>query len=572
MISSAFPQRDSRMNDYLRATFFATANFVFVVSFVLVSAAQQSVAQSPTPKIPRLDRALYPQAYGVLGSENLMYPVDVSDWPVQITTEHQLFVDDYLVATCTHLTRQLHQAKRHGGPVLRLLGTPWEQASSGSLIVLRDENSGLFRMWYGIRSLVKAANGITYRGPTCYATSTDGIHWDKPNLGIFKFGQDTNNNICLPEGSIEGLFYDPAAIDPDQRYKAMVWHDPRGQERYAPQEGFYRYWSNDGVHWKGDNRQCLMPNGQGKNFPDQPCTGVGDATNFQWDAKLKKYVANTKILTSDSGRMVGRCESDDLIHWTRPRMVLFRDGLDDADSEMYEHQTFPHESLWIGQLRVMHGRKSFIPEPPIRDVRPGWKQVAIELTASRDGANWSRVCPGELILPLGAKGSWDADYLSPMTGQPLLVGDELWFYYLGAVRWERLKALGVPNPRDELNPGMANDEMHIGLAKLRRDGFVSLNAGEQPGMLVTRPLTFRSGKLYVNAEIANDGYLKVEVRNADGTAVEPYRLDACEAVIGDALKAPVSWAGESKLTCPKDQCQRLAFQLRKAKLYSFWIE
>lgn len=103
------------MAKYWRAVYSPSARFVLVASLLSVSAAQ-SVAQSPAPKAPRVDKKLYPQAYGSLANEHLMYPVDMSDWPVQITTERQLFVDDYLIATCTDLSRQLHQAKRHGHP------------------------------------------------------------------------------------------------------------------------------------------------------------------------------------------------------------------------------------------------------------------------------------------------------------------------------------------------------------------------------------------------------------------------------------------------------------------------
>jgi len=246
-------------------------------------------------------------------------------------------------------------------------------------------------------------------------------------------------------------------------------------------------------------------------------------------------------------------------------MVLFRDGLDDPDTQMYEHQTYPYESMWIGQLRVMHGRKGFIPKPPIRDVRPGFKQVVVELTAGRDGRNWTRVCPGQRFLPLGGKDSWDADYLNLWPGKPLLIGDELWFYYHGAIRRERLAALGRTN-------SFANDDMHIGLATLRRDGFVSLNAADTPGMVVTRPLTFEPGALHVNAEIADGGYLKAELRDAAGTVFKPYSLTDCKPVTGDVMKATVKWAGASELKRPQDQSLRLVFQLKNAKLYSFWIE
>ena len=40
------------------------------------------------------DGSLFPKAYGLLANEKLMYPVDMRDWPVKITGEHQLFVDD----------------------------------------------------------------------------------------------------------------------------------------------------------------------------------------------------------------------------------------------------------------------------------------------------------------------------------------------------------------------------------------------------------------------------------------------------------------------------------------------
>jgi len=268
-------------------------------------------------------------------------------------------------------------------------------------------------------------------------------------------------------------------------------------------------------------------------------------------------------------------ESDDLIHWTRPRMTMHRDGLDETaccpeSTQMYEHVTFPYESMWIGLPRVMYGHKGKIPKPPIRHHRPGWKQVELQLSASRDGRHWTRVCRGQVFLPLGKSDktygvcAWDADILIPCRpGKPLLIDNELWFYYWGSLRAPRFRALGWPNPRYE---------MHIGLAKLRRDGFVSLDAGKKAGAVVTRPLTFEGGKLCVNAEIAAGGYLKVELRDASGKAVKPYTLAGCKPVTGDVLNAPVVWTGRRTIQNPSGKSLRLAFEMKKAKLYSFWIE
>ena len=59
----------------------------------------------------------------------------------------------------------------------------------------------------------------------------------------------------------------------------------------------------------------------------------------------------------------------------------------------------------------------------------------------------------------------------------------------------------------------------IGLAVLRRDGFVSLNGGTQPGTVVTRPLTFDGAALFVNAEVGPNGTLRAELRDESGAVV-----------------------------------------------------
>ncbi len=52
----------------------------------------------------------------------------------------------------------------------------------------------------------------------------------------------------------------------------------------------------------------------------------------------------------------------------------------------------------------------------------------------------------------------------------------------------------------------------IGLAVLRRDGFVSLNAGTSTGVVTTRPLSCAGIRLFLNAEIEDNGWIKVVPR------------------------------------------------------------
>ena len=56
-------------------------------------------------KQPYVDQSMFPKAYGVLANEQLMYPVDMADWPLTIDNSRQLFVDDYLLAGTRDIER-----------------------------------------------------------------------------------------------------------------------------------------------------------------------------------------------------------------------------------------------------------------------------------------------------------------------------------------------------------------------------------------------------------------------------------------------------------------------------------
>lgn len=60
-----------------------------------------------------------------------------------------------------------------------------------------------------------------------------------------------------------------------------------------------------------------------------------------------------------------------------------------------------------------------------------------------------------------------------------------------------------------------------GLVTLRRDGFASLDAGPEQGMLSTRPVRFSGSRLFVNVDCPN-GELRVEVVDEHGEATQPF--------------------------------------------------
>ena len=54
-----------------------------------------------------------------------------------------------------------------------------------------------------------------------YATSGDGVHWEKPNLGLVEFQGSRNKNICPSEDFVP-TYYDLNDPDPKKRYKKVV--------------------------------------------------------------------------------------------------------------------------------------------------------------------------------------------------------------------------------------------------------------------------------------------------------------------------------------------------------------
>jgi len=427
----------------------------------------------------------------------------------------------------------------------------------GYAAVFYDKDQGEFRMW----------NNLTYM------TSTDGIQWNRQNAG-------PDDHLSTDGGQLRGLMHNPDILEREGRYKAVV-------ERHYNQQanepgGFYLYHSRDGLNWKrGPERAVLWrthnmmqtaefrPMGTGS--PNEfrwdgadffQSNGVGDTSTFRYDNVLKRYIFDGKFniyLTPGKIKELGLgmdhkprmrlrtfSESEDLVHWSPPRFMIFPDRLDPADRQIYAHVGFVYESMWLGLIQTMR-------------VQPtGWKQTDLQLSYSRDGRHWLRPQDRQAFIPLGDDDSWEADYHVSAYTAPVLVGDELFIYYSSSRNADR-------------GPG-EKWALHIGLAKLRRDGFASLNAGETPGQIMTRPLTFQGKSLFVNADIAEDGWVKAAVLSRDSQPVSGYTIDDSVSLIKDTTKGRMTWKGKEQLDPPGDDHLRVLFKLKNAKLHSFWIE
>ena len=508
-------------------------------------------AATPQQAQSWLDRDHFPEAYGILTSDRVMFPDDVSDWPLKIDSTHQLFADDYLISEISHLTRQFHQPTKYPGNPLM---------PAGYVAVRYNEDQGLFRMWKGLD----------------YMTSADGIHWAPAERA-------PNANLLRKEGGeLRGFMYNPDLPEPEGRYKAVV--ERRFNEAAKEPGGFYLYHSCDGINWERRPQRPILsrsfnlmkpaefrPMGAGRASEFQyggadhfQVNGVGDTSTFRYDSVLKRYIFDGKlglyfppekirelgIVMDDKPRLRLRTfsESEDLIHWLPPRFLMYPDRLDPPDRQIYAHVGFVYESMWLGIIQAMRIKQT------------GWKQVDLHLSYSRDGRHWLRPQQREAFIPLGNAESWEADYSGTAYTAPVRVGEELFFYYFGS-----------RNPARDRDPERKWPR-YLALARLRRDGFASLNAGDTPGQVVTRPLTFSGKALFLNADVATGGWIKAAVLAPDSQPVSGYLLDDAVPLTKNTTKSRMIWKSKTQLDPPGEDHLRILFQLRNAKLYSFWIE
>jgi hypothetical protein len=115
----------------------------------------------------------------------------------------------------------------------------------GSVIRIGDR----FHMWYnGGHGPTDTNTGFVRSGfLPCYATSADGVHWEKPDLGLVEFNGSRHNNLVQfpdhPRVAALVVIHEAEDPDPNRRFK-MVYEAPvQGRTRFCTA------FSPDGVRW-----------------------------------------------------------------------------------------------------------------------------------------------------------------------------------------------------------------------------------------------------------------------------------------------------------------------------------
>lgn len=478
------------------------------------------------------------QSYAILWDERSMYPVDSADWPVNIAGERQFFIDDYLIATCDNLRRTVHQPRKHPENPIIVPDQPWEgKRGIGVGTVIRDPNSGEFRMWYYTNhGEFVTADGRTTATALLYATSPDGIRWTKPQMNVCTWKGSTANNILDPELPPR-MMYEPEEADPQRRYKIFWGSRKEGSDLY---KGFYRLaTSPDGIHWTKHAEMIVPMAKHPKAGYRGKQRGFGGSADF--DHKLGRYIWHGKVFVAGR-RARAMMESDDLIYWTPPRVILCADKEDPPDTQIYGIHPIRYESIWIAPLRVYHWTD--------------FKRVDLQLAHSRDGRHYARTAGRQVFMPNGpSDDGWDSDYIGLSGGVYVDMGEELWIYYLGS-----------------RNPARGHDnwQHRIGLAIMKRDRFVSMDGLQNDGDLTTRLLGYAGERLHINADAAG-GRIRIAVLDEAGKPLPGADTADCVPCTVDSLDHIVEWKEVKALDPKKHPRIRLRITLRQAALFSFWI-
>lgn len=493
-----------------------------------------------------------PMPVPYLSSPPKIIPVDVG---------RQLFVDDFLIAF-TDLKRVFHQPVKYSENPLLLPETQKELnqgfcpvAAPFSDGCFYDPRDKLFKLWY--------MSG--WFDGTALATSSDGIHWQRPMLDI-----ESGTNLILKQNNHlrrdgVSIWLDHNTDISSEKFKMYLYARDGVIGKELTHSGGYLFTSPDGIHWDMGGKI---------NHTNDNNTFFFNPFRKKWVFTLRKESRPSPPWSESTKRVKGRARSywegdnfnEALTEWRDAVFWFGADKLDfkrknyeiGEDPQIYKVDAVGYESLMVGLIQMHYGPSN---EICARQGIP--KLTELQMAFSRDGFHWDRTNRETFIGGVPEdKGSWERGYIHSIGGVCNIVDDKLHFYYT-AFR-------GDENNRNILPywSGMyANGS--TGLATLRRDGFASMQTDSE-GALLTRPIQFSGKYLFVNIDSSNGDCL-IELCNEDGIPFPGYLFSDCIPISKDSTKMLVKWKSNDNVGSFSAKPVRLKFHLRRAQLYAFWI-
>ncbi len=498
---------------------------------------------------------------------------------IHLGTRREVFFDDYLIDKDKSTTDKLLH-KPIPQEVIMSFDEEWEGNSSYSHFF---EDDGIYRMYYMAWNVEKFASETSDADDKkirlCYAESTDGLNWIKPNLGICEFRGNKNNNIILMADWLDNFYVfrdDNPDCPKEEKYKGIAGKHAR----------LVRFTSADGIHFDNEKEirdmgtfdslnivlwddEAKVYRGYMRSFHDIPIEGGGDLMDFI-RAKQNNNINIIPGFDTDETHELGAgvlnlgkrdiryIESKDCVTWTEPKLLDFGDSEDIPlyTNQISKYERAPHMFIgfptrykerreWTQSFEVLRGKEKRLHRMENLSRRHGLALTDCVFMCSRDGFHFTR--HDEAFFSAG-----------PENGNNWIYGDA---YPTKGFLTTKSKFEGADDELSMFNPEQLTSACEqLRRYTLRMDGFVSVHAGGAEKVLVTKPFIFEGNKLFANMSTSACGYMYFEIADKDGNA-----LSSCE-MFGDSTDKLIGF--ESGLSNFAGKEVVMTVRMRDADLYS----
>jgi hypothetical protein len=447
----------------------------------------------------------------ILGANRAAAPSTIG---TVVTERTELFIDAVKVESVSGVSVTVNKPTKSGSnPLFEPSGANTATWDYDKNYVAVQLDGSTWKAWY----VSYADDGA---GPfSCYATSSDGITWSKPNLGVITYDGDTNNNIFFdatgtPKSIVAGVLLNP---------------DGAADEQYI-MGGLYQTGGNDGIGvWKSTAGTGTWTRVADKRRGDAVAaegSGLVELANGRWRVYYQRNSPSNNrsisFMESDSSTLTGAWSDNG-------GMVIENNGTNDQRYHFGIQLYHGNYLGWAGSFSQ------------------STDQMELDMFFSRDGFSWTKV--SDAWIPRGSATEFD-DEMVLMGHSGLTKTGTDWYYFYTGFPADHAAAL----PRDA----------RIGLATIGHERIGSIGT---TGNLVTDPI-MPAVDLHVNAD-ASGGTLKVELLNAnDDSILDGFSQDDFDTISSDTFDTTAQWGG---IGIPINKEVKLKFYLSSATLYSYWV-
>lgn len=442
-----------------------------------------------------------------------------------IGSRAELFIDDALISELDNAQLRLNKPIRK--EIILEMNEPWEGPGSGVYNTVFSDGKK-YHMYYRAISPENSRGDIGESQFLCYAQSTDGIKWVKPDLRLFNYNGSTNNNILM--GGIECHNFSPwidtnPDCSVDEKYKAVSGKLEIG--------GLFAFKSADGFNWVKMKETPIITD------------GAFDSHNIWfWDTNSSVYRCYFRYWSE--GKYVGirgiqSSTSADFYNWTEsvnneyngnvPMEHFYTSAVTLCPGAEHHYLSFP--------MRFSPDRKKWDDYPHI-----GVSDAIF--MSSRDGVNFDRTFMEAWITPDIDPRNWTQRSNMPSAGILETSDEEFSLYVSEHYCWE---------------------DSRIRRYSVRRHGFGSVYADYKGGQLTTNPVIFEGDSLYINYATSAVGGIRVSIIDTQtNKTIDGFSFDDCGIIYGNELKKKVPW--NNSLSHLQGKPIKLVFELTDADLFS----